>query len=70
MRFMFGKYGPSRIHPQGVDVAFINSGYLRWVANQDFMDKPDKQDLLVEVQKELKYRDQNNCHFEADKVSL
>ncbi len=72
MRMTFGKYGPGKSgrHPRGVDVTFINSGYLRWVAEQDFMDESGRWDLLFAIQDELKYRDLNNCHFDDDKVVL
>lgn len=68
MHMNFGKYGPEHFPPNGVDVAFINSGYLRWLMKQSwFVNKDD--DLVVAVERELAYRDNQNCHFDEDKVS-
>lgn len=69
MKMPWGKYGPKKFPPKGVDIAFINSSYLKWLIDEEgiFM-KPENEPLVVAVEAELKYRDQNNCHFYKDKV--
>jgi hypothetical protein len=67
MKMPFGKYSSKNFPPNGVDIAFINSGYLKWlVATDDIVKKYDA--LIHEVEQELKYRDDNGCHFYEDKV--
>lgn len=67
MKFDFGKYGPKNFPPDGVNIAFVNSDYLQYLMRQDwFVDRDD--DLVVAIEKELKYRDEQNCHFARDKV--
>ena len=65
----FGKYGPKNFPPRGVDICFINSGYLKWITEQEgiFMDKRNEE-LIVEIEKELKWREDTNSHFYQDKV--
>ena len=58
----FGKY-------KGIDIIFINSGYLRWLLNEDwFISKDD--DLVLAVEKELELRDMDDSHFYEDKVNI
>ena len=68
-RMTFGKYGPKPFPPNGVDIAFINSGYLKWVVGEEsiFMDKRHE-DLIVAIEKELKWREDSDSHFYQDKV--
>lgn len=69
MRMSFGKYGPQTKHRKGIDIAFINSGYLRWLMKQYGFVNTDS-DLVLAIEEELKYRDQNNCHFYEDKIDV
>ena len=69
MRMPYGKYGPSRLHPQGVDLVFISSGYLRWLLKQDWFVMKDDE-LVLAVEKELRVRDLDNSHFFEDKVKV
>ena len=62
MRMPFGKY-------KDVDLCFVNSGYLKWLIDQDwFVDKDS--DLVLEVERELKLRDMDSSHFYIDKVEV
>jgi hypothetical protein len=69
MRMPFGKYGPKHFPPNGVDICYINSGYLKWVTNEEsiFMDKRHEE-LVVAIEKELKWREDTDSHFYKDKV--
>jgi len=69
MRFPFGRYGPKHFPPNGVDVCFVNSGYLKWFVNDEriFMDKRNEK-IIVACQNELRLRDQDNSHFYQDKI--
>jgi hypothetical protein len=71
MKMSFGKYGPKNFPPNGVSIEFINSGYLKWLLEQDFFitDK-SKEPLYLDIQEEMNQRDINNDHFEKDKVKL
>ena len=66
----FGKYGPKNFPPDGVELCFINSGYLKWLVDQDWfiMERPEAKVLAVE--KELELRDKDNSHFWKDKVTI
>jgi uncharacterized protein (DUF3820 family) len=68
MKMPFGKYSKIHYPPDGVSLEFINSGYLKWLMNQDFMLERKDETLLLAVEKELKFREENNCHFWKDKV--
>jgi hypothetical protein len=68
MKMPFGKYGPKHFPPDGVSIEFINSGYLKWLIDQDFMLKNKDETLLLAIEKELKDRDDYNEHFYEDKV--
>lgn len=72
MKMPWGKYGPIKNPPNGVDIAFINSGYLKWLLEQDwFLDDEKNELLILAFEDELKYRDQNNCHFYGeDKITV
>lgn len=64
---LFGKYGPKKFPPNGVDICFINSGYLKWLLEQDwFVEGYDK--LFVAVEEELALRDRSDAHFYDDLV--
>ena len=45
-KITFGKF-------KGKTVEEIPSSYLKWLAEQDFMDKPSNYNLLEEVEQEL-----------------
>lgn len=67
MKMPFGKYGPSSLNPKGVSLEFINSGYLKWLLEQDwFIMKDDA--LVLAVEHELKLREKDSSHFYQDKV--
>lgn len=70
MKMPFGKYGPQPLHPNGVDLVFINSGYLKWLTEQDWMLKRKDETLLVAIEEELKKRDNEYSHFYEDKVKV
>jgi len=69
MKLPFGKYGPSKKFPSGVDIVFINSSYLKWLLEQDWFIDSDS-DLVLAVEEELRLRDADNSHFWRDKVVL
>ena len=70
-KLTIGKYKPSRKHPKGVDIAFINSGYLKWVLEQGwFCGFAGNEELVDAIQRELEIRDKGGGHFYEDKVSL
>ena len=69
-RIPFGKYGPSKIHPKGVSINLIPSGYLQWLLKQDwFLDKSSDA-LICIIEEEIKMRDRYNAHFYEDKIKL
>lgn len=69
MYMPYGKYGPSKLHPKGVDLCFVPSGYLKWLLKQDwFIMKDDG--LVLAVEKELELREADGSHFYGDKVKL
>lgn len=69
MKMSFGKYGPSKKHPRGVDITFINSGYLKWLYGQAWLEDRDL-DLCLAIEKELKERDFSHSHFYEDKINV
>jgi len=68
MKMKFGKYGPRNFPPDGADIVFINSDYLRWLLDSDWflLNRPEEEALAVE--KELEERTFNHSHFFLDKV--
>jgi uncharacterized protein (DUF3820 family) len=56
-KITFGKF-------KGKTVEEIPSSYLKWLAEQDFMDKPSNYNLLEEVEQELEWRSAFDKHFE------
>jgi len=62
MRMPFGKY-------KNVDLVFINSGYLKWLLEQDWFIEKDN-DLVLAVEEELRLRDADGSHFWKDKVRV
>lgn len=70
MYMPFGKYGPSKLHPSGVDLCFVTSGYLKWLLRQDWFLKGRDNPLRLAVEKELKLRDADGSHFYEDKIRL
>ena len=63
MKMLFGKY-------RGVDICFINTGYLRWLIDQDwFLFKRSEQEVIA-IEKELEIRDMDNSHFYEDKINI
>jgi uncharacterized protein (DUF3820 family) len=62
MKMKFGKY-------RGHDICFINSGYLKWLLDQDWFLKRDESEILA-IEKELKLRDMDSSHFYQDKISV
>lgn len=70
-KMTFGKYGPSKTHPQGMDIAFINSSYLRWALEQDwFWRIRSSAELEKAIERELEVRDRSDGHFYEDKVKV
>jgi len=67
MKMPWGKYGPRRGR-MGFDIAYISSSYLRWIL-RECLDKLTD-DQTVEIEKELKYRDDNDAHFYKDKIQI
>jgi len=63
MKLPFGKY-------RGIDLCFVNSGYLKWLIDQDWfvMERPEAE--VIAVEKELESRDMDNSHFWKDKVKV
>lgn len=62
MKLPFGKY-------KGIHIDFVNSGYLKWLCDQDwFMDKFPEE--LNTVEEELNRRDYEDGHFYEDKVHI
>ena len=63
MKMPFGKY-------RGIDLVFINSGYLKWLIEQDwFVMRPDET-MVLAVEKELGERERGMSHFYDDKVHV
>lgn len=62
MRFSFGKY-------KDISVEFVNSGYLKWLLDQDWFEEkyPDDYEFVVE---EHGRRDDEQSHFYGDKVYI
>lgn len=63
MELPFGKY-------KNIELCFINSGYLKWLAGQDWFIMERPEDEVIGVEKELKLRDMDNSHFYRDKIRL
>ncbi len=70
MHIPFGKYDPKNCPPNGADICFINSGYLKWLINQDWFLGRSDETLLLEIEKELNLRDLNGDHFYEDKINI
>jgi len=62
MKMPFGKY-------KGHDICFINSGYLRWLLDQDWFLRRDENEILA-IEKELELRDMDSSHFYEDKINV
>lgn len=58
--FSFGKY-------KGTNVVFVNSGYLKWLLDQDWF--PEHRDYDM-VEEEINRRDHEFDHFYEDKVQV
>jgi hypothetical protein len=69
MKLKFGKYKPTAKNPKGIDICFINSGYLKWISDQDWFIAKFPKEMLA-VQKELEDREFSHSHFYEDKVNL
>lgn len=68
MKMPFGQFGPKNFPPDGVDICFINSGYLKWLREQEWFFMPKRnENLVVAVEKEWKLREDTG-HFWQDKV--
>ena len=63
MKMPFGKY-------KGISLEFINSGYFKWLLEQDFILKPRFEDLVVAIENEMQLRDLDSSHFYEDKVNV
>ena len=49
----------------------INSGYLKWVIDQDWFLKDARNELLCcAIEKEIELRDLDNSHFYKDKATV
>jgi len=69
MKLNFGKYGPKNFPPNGISIEFVNSGYLKWLIDEDWFLRDSRNELLCcAIEEELKLRDMNNDHFYQDKV--
>jgi len=60
---LFGKY-------RDIELCFINSGYLKWLIDQDWFLKKFSEPEIMAVETELEIRDMDNSHFYEDKVSV
>ena len=60
MKMPFGKH-------KDIDICFISSGYLKYLLGEDWFIEKDN-DLVVEVEKEYKRRDETGQHFWDTKV--
>lgn len=63
MKAPWGKY-------RGISLEFINSGYLRFLAKQNFMLKEKNEEFLLAIENELRLRDMDYSHFYEDKVMI
>ena len=63
MKMPFGKY-------RGHDICFINSGYLKWLIDQDWFVMKQPEILVLAVEKELELRDMDSSHFYEDKIRV
>lgn len=64
-KLSFGRYSRNG----GVDIMFINSGYLKWLMDEDWF--PDKYpNDFNAVEEELNRRDYEHDHFYEDKVKI
>ena len=64
MRMPWGKY-------KGVSLEFINSGYFKYLLNQDwFLGKSENELLICAIEEEMNLRDMDNSHFYKDKIKL
>lgn len=70
MKMPFGKYGPKNFPPNGLDICFINSGYLKWLIEEDWFIMKQDENLVIAVEKELEEREMGNDHFYEDKVKI
>jgi len=63
MKLPFGKY-------RDIELCFINSGYLKWLIDQDWfvMERPEAE--VIAVEKELELRDMDSSHFWKNKVRV
>ncbi len=69
MKIPFGKYGPKKFPPNGVDLCLINSGYLKWLIDQDWFLRDARNELLCcAIEEELNLRNADDSHFYQDKV--
>ena len=63
MKMPFGKY-------KNVDLAFINSGSLKWLIGEDWFIMKSDENLVVAVENELDERERGRSHFYDDKVKV
>ena len=63
MKMPFGKH-------KTIDIAFINSGYLKWLIGEDWFVMKSDETLVVAVEKELEEREFSHSHFYDDKVKV
>lgn len=63
MKMPFGKY-------KNISLEFINSGYLKWLLQQDWFLNNYDDHLIICVEMELNVRDLDGSHFYEDKVKL
>ena len=63
MKMTFGKY-------RGFDIAFLNSGYLKLLIDQDWFIMKQNENLVVAVEKELSERDFSHSHFYDDIIDI
>lgn len=59
MRIQFGRY-------KGKEIEEIQSGYLTWLQEQDWMYEDSKKDLLEVIEYEMEVRDRSDAHFYGD----
>ena len=62
MKMKYGKY-------KGIELSLINSGYLKWLLEQDWFLKRNEAEILL-IEKELVERDFSHGHFYEDKVII
>ena len=63
MKMPWGKY-------RGVELCFINSGYFRWLLNEDWFLKSAQEDFILAIEREMELRDMDSSHFYQDKVDV